>query len=52
MTKIILADGTTITLGEGVKLPLEIPVSAKLTLKYESGLTEAVTLPKVVAIIH
>jgi hypothetical protein len=51
MAKLIFANGTTITLEE-VELPLEIPISVKLTLTYESGLTEVVILPEVAAIIH
>ena len=51
MAKLIFADGTTITLEE-VELPLEIPISVKLTLAYESGITETVILPEVAAIIH
>jgi len=51
MAKLILADGTAIEL-EGVELPLEIPVSVELKLTYDSGVTETVILPEVVAIIH
>ena len=39
MAKLIFADGTTITLEE-VELPLEIPISVKLTLAYESGISK------------
>jgi hypothetical protein len=52
MAKLILADGTTITLEEEVELPIEIPTSVELTLTFESGLTITATLPDVAAIIY
>jgi len=51
MVKLIFADGTTISLEE-LDLPLEIPVLVKLTLTYESGITETVILPEVVGIVE
>jgi len=52
MVKLVFADGVTIILEDASDLPLESLTSAKLTLTFESGLTEVVILPKVLAVVE
>jgi len=52
MAKIVFADGVTIILEDASGLPLESLTSARLTLTFESGLTEIVILPEVLAVVE
>jgi hypothetical protein len=52
MIKILLDDGSSISLQEGLELPLEPLTGVKLVLIFESGLTVFATMPNVVGIVE
>ena len=52
MIKILLDDGSSISLQEGLELPLKPLTGVKLVLIFESGLTVFATMPNVVGIVE